>query len=336
MPVKDTEVCKHIHMKKFLSLIIILLCSFMVFAQNQLLVQGNGKQLYINHKVAPKENFYSIGRIYNISPKEIALFNGVDMAKGLSIGQTIKIPLNTHNFSQANDNGKPVYYEVGQKEGLYRVSLKNNNVLMATLRKWNHLSNDKILPGQKLIVGYLMTSNATEVAVEKNAGPEIKQSIAEEKKQEQKKEIVISKQDNPIKEEPRKQAEKKTEAISNPVKQASNEATATNENGGYFRSQFDLQAKTQPAKNDVTASAGIFKTASGWQDGKYYALMDGAEPGTIIKLTNPTNGKAVYAKVLGEMSGIRQNQGYDVRISNAAASALEVSDTDKFIVRVNY
>jgi len=65
-------------------------------------------------------------------------------------------------------------------------------------------------------------------------------------------------------------------------------------------------------------------------------LMDNVEPGTIIKVVNPTNNKAIFAKVLGEMSGIRQNQGYDVRISNAAASALEVSDTDKFIVRVNY
>jgi hypothetical protein len=36
------------------------------------------------------------------------------------------------------------------------------------------------------------------------------------------------------------------------------------------------------------------------------------------------------------MSGIMQNAGYDVRISNAAASALDISDTEKFIVRVNY
>ena len=49
-----------------------------------------------------------------------------------------------------------------------------------------------------------------------------------------------------------------------------------------------------------------------------------------------TTLRVEYAKVLGEMSGIRQNQGYDVRISNAAASALNVSETDKFIVRVNY
>jgi hypothetical protein len=64
--------------------------------------------------------------------------------------------------------------------------------------------------------------------------------------------------------------------------------------------------------------------------------MDNVEPGTIIRVINPTNNKAIYAKVLGEMSGIRQNQGYDVRISNAAATALSVSDADKFIVKVNY
>ena len=110
--------------------------------------------------------------------------------------------------------------------------------------------------------------------------------------------------------------------------------TATGE--GYFKSQFEQQVKVHPPKVDETASTGIFKTASGWQDAKFYALIDKVEPGTIIKITNPTNGKAIYAKVLGEMSGIRQNQGYDVRISNAGAAALDVADQEKFIVRVNY
>ena len=83
-------------------------------------------------------------------------------------------------------------------------------------------------------------------------------------------------------------------------------------------------------------TAGIFKTASGWQDAKYYALIDGVEPGTIIRIVNPNNNKAVYAKVLDKMTGIRQNQGFNVRISNAAATALDISETDKFFVRVNY
>jgi hypothetical protein len=59
-------------------------------------------------------------------------------------------------------------------------------------------------------------------------------------------------------------------------------------------------------------------------------------PGTIIRVINPTNNKSIYAKVLGEMSGIRQNEGLNIRISNAAADALEVMETDKFIVNINY
>ena len=67
-------------------------------------------------------------------------------------------------------------------------------------------------------------------------------------------------------------------------------------------------------------------------------LIDGVPTGTIVKVTNPGNNLSVYAKVLGEMNGIRQNEGYDIRISNAAASTLgvAVSDTDKFILKVNY
>ena len=138
------------------------------------------------------------------------------------------------------------------------------------------------------------------------------------------------------KKEEAKQIEEERKIAPPPVKSTPTQAAVRDVNGGYFKTQFDAQVKVQPLKKDETASAGIFKTASGWQDYKYYALMDKVEPGTIIRIINPTNNKTIYAKVLGEMSGIRQNQGYDVRISNAAASALEVTDTDKFIIRVIY
>lgn len=318
-------------MKKISSLAFLLLCSFIAFCQNEFLIESSNKGFYINHKVAPKENYYSIGRAFKISPKEIEAFNGLNMSKGLEIGQTIKIPLKATNFSQTTPIGKPVYYVVGQKEGLYRVSLKNNNVLMANLRKWNQLSSDKISPGQKLIVGYLVADGVNEMG-QKNPETEIKPTF-EEKKPEEKKETVTVKQEKPFREEPVSEQKNKEVISPEPIKQTNN---AVEGSGGYFKPQFDLQIKTQPARNNITASAGIFKTASGWQDGKYYALMDGVEPGTIIKVINPTNSKAIYAKVLGEMSGIRQNQGYDVRISNAAAAALEVSDTEKFIVQVLY
>jgi LysM repeat protein len=318
-------------MKKNLLLALFLFCSTMVFAQNQLVVQSSDKGLYVNHKVAPKENFYSIGRHYNISPKEIETFNGLDMNKGLAVGQTLKIPLSAANFSQGIAKGQPIYYVVQPKEGLYRVSLKNNNVLMAELRKWNKLSSDKVEPGQKLIVGFFLVSKDADNIAQRlePKQPETRQPA------EEKNEPVVTKQETVIvKEEPKKQEPERR--VEQPAAKQLSNVTANDGIGGYFKSQFDLQIKSQPVKADQTASAGIFKTSSGWQDAKYYALLDNVEPGTIIRVINPTNNKAIYAKVLGEMSGIRQNQGYDVRISNAAASALNVSDTDKFIVRVNY
>jgi hypothetical protein len=105
---------------------------------------------------------------------------------------------------------------------------------------------------------------------------------------------------------------------------------------GYFKSSFEQQVKINPAIKNETVTSGIFKTISGWQDTKYYLLMDGVQPGTIIRIINPDNNKMVYAKVLGEMSGIRQNEGLNIRISNAAASALQIQEPDKFIVKVNY
>jgi hypothetical protein len=105
---------------------------------------------------------------------------------------------------------------------------------------------------------------------------------------------------------------------------------------GYFKSSFDQQVKVSPISKNETVTAGIFKTANGWRDAKYYLLIDGVQPGTILKIINPANNKSVYAKVLGGMSGIRLNAGLNIRISNSAAAALEISDTDKFIVKVNY
>ena len=106
--------------------------------------------------------------------------------------------------------------------------------------------------------------------------------------------------------------------------------------GLHVDSRYLEQIRTSPASKNETVASGIFKTASGWKDSKYYLLIDKVPAGTIVKVINPTNNKAVYAKVLGEMSGIRQNDGLSIRISNAAATTLNITEQDKFIVTVNY
>ena len=109
-----------------------------------------------------------------------------------------------------------------------------------------------------------------------------------------------------------------------------------NTDQGYFKVSFEQQSRRSPATKKATVTAGIFKTSSGWQDSKYYMLIDNVPTGTIVKLLNPENNKAIYAKVLGEMKGIKQNEGLDIRISNAAAATIGIADTDKFILQAIY
>lgn len=317
-------------MKSFILVALLVVFSPFAFAQTQHIIQSGPKGLHLVHKVKPKESFYAIGRLYAIPPQEIAAFNGIDMNAGLTIGQNLLIPLTAANFNQQEKKGSPVYYVVGTGEGLFRVSQKNGTVLMASLRKWNNLSKDVITPGQKLIVGWLAPSEPAPAVVTSN---EVK--TTEVKEDESRNEKAVP----PVEDVKQKETrpEKKVATTQPPVKENAPARSAVDDgSGGYFKALYEQQVKAQGSKKEVTGNAGIFKTASGWMDGKYYALIDNVDPGTIIRITNPSNNKTIYAKVLGGMSGIRQNQGYDLRISNAAASILDITDTEKFVLKINY
>jgi hypothetical protein len=269
-------------MKKLLFLIFILTSFNSVLpAQSPLIVKSGSKGLYLEHKVTPKENFYSVGRLYNVHPKELAAYNSLDMAKGLNLGQLILIPLTKTNYSETDDKGIAVFQKPGGK-----------------------------------IAGYLIITQ-TEAPVKKDPEPLTQ---------------------TPEKKDPPPAEVKKEEVVtkSEPVKQETKSETTAKPAQGFFKTDFEKQVKATPAKKKQTVTAGIFKTTSGWTDAKYYMLIDNVQPGTIVKVINPGNNKTVYAKVLGEMSGIKQNEGYKIRISNAAASALNISDEEKFIVQVNY
>jgi LysM repeat protein len=313
--------------------------------QGQLMIKGYGKDLHLDHKVSPKEGLFSIGRSYNVHPKAIAAYNKLDMAKGLTVGQLILIPLTDTNFSQAGNKGTPIYYTVGPKETLQKVSNLNNKVALENLREWNKLAKDDLAAGKKLIVGFLVTGEnavaAAQAAKKENKETTDNETSAEKKTEQDKpvtrndppKENKKTEQEKTVTRDEQAKENKKTEPLSvrPPVM-----ATAQIAAQGYFKTDFDQQVRLTPISKTETVTAGIFKMNSRPREVKYYLLADRVVPGTIVRVINPDNNKAVYAKVLGEMSGIRQNQGLDIRISNTAAASLGISETDKFIVQINY
>lgn len=324
-------------------LLLLLAAPLFAAAQNKpLIIEGASPAFYLTHTVAPKENYYSIGRLYNISPKEIAPFNKLELEKGLSLNQVIRIPL-TSNFSQdavaaADEALVPLHHVVKEKEGLYRIGTSYNKLPVETLKKWNNISGDGVGNGTRLIVGYLkvkkelsaFSAMAKAPVVVADNTPAKEPARAEViKKEAEKKPAPIA-----VKEEPKavaKQEEKvvaaepavnkETAVVRNEEKPEAETRKSKNFNGGYFKNIYAEQSKGAGLDNE-SGTAAIFKSTSGWEDGKYYCLHNEASPGTIVKITSPSTGKSVYAKVLDVMPAIKQNDGVLIRLSNAAAAEL--------------
>lgn len=380
-------------MKRLIFLQICLYSTVAAIAQN-IVVEGTTPNLFVNHTVVAKENFYSIGRLYNQLPKEIASFNSLTLEKGLSIGQLVKIPLNEQNFAVDNKAGEgeklvPVTHKVVKGENIFKIGTACN-ITAQSIRQWNLLSSDNVAVGASLVVGHLKVKvTESKLAAGKNAvAPSVVVkpaliaapkpvapapvkdvpvevantipksngafSTIETKKAEviepakeplkksvvvvetkpippPKKEVALNNPENEPSPKPRPQQQPSMPKIDDKNIDLSNTTASTAE--GAFASIFtkDLGNKSL---NNKTGEAATFKSTSGWQDKKYYVLMNDVTPGTIVKLGSG-NSKVVYAKVLGSVPEMKENNGLLLRVSNAAASYLGIADP-RFPITISY
>lgn len=321
----------------------ILFCGIFFFFQTcfsqTLFVQGEKGKLYLTHKVVPKENWYSVGRLYNISPKEIAPFNNSSLSNPLGVGQELKIPLTEINFSQTGEKNAdetlvPIYHTIQPAENIYKVSASYNAVPVRNLEEWNNIKKEKAKSGMRLIVGYLKvktslsalaTKGKNVVPIADNKESPVEKSATAETNNKENKNTISSAEKKQV---PEQMGNTSTVADNKPVVKNTNVAYHSGA-GGYFIGEYNDGTKSK------SGMAGTFKSTSGWQDGKYYALMNNVQVGTIIKVIAPATQKSVYAKVLGQLPDMKESEGLTIRISNAAANELgEVEG--KFNVEVRY
>ena len=280
--------------------LLMLFVSMQATAQrNQLRLQKGAKGFYLEHKVAAKQSFFSLSRMYNVHPRFLADYNKLDYKKGLQIDQGIWIPLTDTNYERTQANGVPVYLKAVSDDVLTDMA-QSAGIRPADMQCWNTYTGNEIKKGSSWIVGFLKTQELKDQQVkitctQKSPTPQTVQTV------------------------------QTVQAVPSNLPASST-----------FQSDYLEQIKKTPVSQQLNVMASVFKTSSGWQDGKYYLLIDNLIPGTIIKLINPANQKEVYAKVLGEMSRIKQNDGLDIRISNAAAAMLEVPENAKFNLQIHY
>ncbi|MEO6187507.1 MAG: LysM peptidoglycan-binding domain-containing protein [Ginsengibacter sp.] len=281
----------------------------------------------------PKENFYSIGRTFNIAPKDIATYNNLQFENGLNVGQVVKIPLTEFNFVQStavapDEALVPLLHTIDPQETLFRLSANFNKVPINSLKIWNHLHSDDVAIGTPLIVGFLkVNKNQSYLAGDQTDAKDQTAKVVEPEEKVDTQKAEVSSATTPALENPlvdKTDSETVTESkLQEPTTVLTQVKTKNNTNfsGGYFKKIFDEQVSNRSVA-DVSGSAGVFKSTSGWQDGKYYCFNNQASPGSIIKITYSPTGKSVFAKVLDAIPEIRQNEGLSVIVSNSAAEEL--------------
>jgi hypothetical protein len=320
----------------------------------QLTIEGNNGKFYLNHTVIAKENWYSIGRLFNLPPHDIANYNNQPFDKPLEVGTLLRIPLTATNFDQkavktSGESLIPVYHVVQEKEWMFKISSVYNDVPVTSLEKWNKIKRDDVKQGMTLIVGFLKVSTElSPLAKGISNNPVITANPADLSTK-----SAVKPTDIPANLPPGStaaspsnagaQTTAKTALVTTaantspssatviPVNNSServNNYAATHSNGGFFSTDYTGSGKTS------SGMAGTFKSTSGWTDGKYYALMNSVPVGSIVRVAG-ANGKVIYAKVLGQLPEMKESTGLLIRISNAASAELGLGE-GKFQVEVKY
>jgi LysM repeat protein len=313
----------------------------------------------IVHTIKQGETLSALAKKYSTTVGDIMRLNGMNSKSQLQIGKGVKIPTNAATPTVVIEAPKPepakpqpvvakqpeisatvtdVTYQVLKGQSLYGIA-KQFKTTEKQIIAWNNLPNDKIKAGQTIIVGKEVLEKSTIPVTPKQqvakpvedkpvtAPPVTQQTTKNE-------ELTVlnagsAKVTPPV--------ETKSTVAPTPVKEVIKTEPAPIpasakyvESEGFFANYFNHKDKSLTT---AAGDAAIFKTTSGWNDKKYYVLMNDVNQGDIVRLT--ANNKTICAKVLGPLPDIKEDNGLLLRLSNAAAAQLGVEDT-KFNVTVNY
>jgi LysM repeat protein len=269
----------------------------------------NGKKVIL-HKLDPKDNYYSIGRRYNVSPKTIIEFN--KNAK-MTIGTIIKVPTD-HPFNQpektttktapayqqpvvqqpvvqpqeqpaqpaSGTDGVPTQYKVSAGETLYSIA-KRFNTTVEDITNLNGLASNTISPGQILLV----RANAESQPATQPIQPQTTQPIV-----------------------------------------ATRDSTMPDSTHHMNANRFGLYERDEKG-------VATWMDDDGLDPNKMLVLHRTAPIGTVIKITNIMTNRTTFAKVVGRFTDTEQTKDVIIVMTKNVAQALGALDK-RFQVNLSY
>lgn len=276
----------------------------------------NGKKVIL-HKLDPKDNYYSIGRRYNVSPKVIIKFN--NNAK-MTIGNIIKVPTDrpftetapavtkapvhqnkpvvqppvsqpqqqtpTQQPSNNGQDGTPTQYKVSPGETLYSIA-KRFNTTVEDISNLNGLKSNSISPGQVLLVksGNPMSAPAAPPANHPT-------------------DSIVAKRDS------------------------TSMVTSSDSSHHMNANKFGIYEKDEKG-------VATWMDDDGLDPNKMLVLHRTAPIGTVVKITNVMTNRTTFAKVVGRFTDTEQTKDVIIVMTKNVAQSLGALDK-RFQVNLSY
>ncbi|GGI48979.1 hypothetical protein GCM10011425_01910 [Mucilaginibacter galii] len=262
----------------------------------------DGKKVIL-HKLEPKDNYYSVGRRYNIKPAAIIQFNG---NASLRVGQVIKVPTelpfvsstpiaSTTPATEVASNDAVTEYKVSAGETLYAIS-RRFNIKVEDIISQNNLKSNNLTPGQILKI----RSVAATVAPPTPPPAVVQQSTG----------VPAAKRDSAL------------------VAQTDSAA-----NTAERRLPANRYGITE--RNERGVATYMDDTGLGLDPNKKLVLHRTAPIGTVLKITNPMTNRTTFAKVVGSFTENAATRDVIVVLTKSAADALGALDK-RFQVNISY
>ena len=292
-------------MQKWWLIASLFLVPFAGRAQAKLLVLGKCPECYVQYRLKPGETLESISALAGMPLAQLKLYNKISSTDLTATPSSIRIPLSASNLITSK-TPLPVFHVVEKGDNLYRLNLQYFTPGIPRIKEWNQLKSETLKDGDMVVVGYL---GGNEPLVNANSADALPTMVAST---------------------PVAAAPASVEAA--PIKQvvAIPQVSAAE---GYYAAQFSAVLPTKQLL-EISGTGGLFKSITGWGDKRYYVLMNEVVPGSIVRIT-VDQVKYICARVLGPIPDNKPNKGLLVRLSNAAAAALGVSEMI-FTATVNY
>lgn len=263
----------------------------------------DGKKVIL-HKLEPKDNYYAIGRRYNVKPNIIMQFNP---NASLQVGNIIKVPTQLPFLSSTPQavatepapvmqnnmagNTASTEYKVSAGETLYAIS-RRFNVKVEDIVSQNNLKSNNLTPGQ-----ILQIKSAPAVT------PPVPTTVQQV-------------------------------SANNPMIRDSANASQTDSSGIAERrlpaNRYGITERNEKGVATYMDDAGL-----GLDPNKKLVLHRTAPVGTVLKITNPMTNRTTFAKVVGRFNDNESTKDVIVVLTKSAADALGALDK-RFHVNISY